>query len=403
MLARDPTNLWMQTAIQSSLAEGAGNLFAILAGDARVVNQTVGQDWLLQLAAMIGVRGRPGEAAQVLDFTERLAYQPQAAFALLYALGDGLHWARSSLARADPQMRLQPLYSQAAAALQNVLIPESLRIAGIEVLGVAPFTLSSIGDVLVLQLGSSQSEAFQSAVLATLGRFDDPRVAPALIRRWRVLTPRARSEAYTALLSRADRLVAVLTALENGNVGAADLSSEQVDFLRTYRDPAIRQRALQFFGPVPMQRPQAVQRFRPALSLEGTPARGRDIFRALCAACHSASRGSQAFGPQLASVRIYGKENILRAILEPNAEVRRDYLTYVLETVWGEALTGLLRNENPITITIEPSAGGPVVLPRLNIQYLQAQSWSLMPESLDDGLTPQDMADLLEYVMTGAR
>jgi hypothetical protein len=38
------------------------------------------------------------------------------------------------------------------------------------------------------------------------------------------------------------------------------------------------------------------------------------------------------------------------------------------------------------------------VWPRDNIQYLQAQTWSLMPEGLEEGLTPQGMADLLEYV-----
>jgi hypothetical protein len=41
-------------------------------------------------------------------------------------------------------------------------------------------------------------------------------------------------------------------------------------------------------------------------------------------------------------------------------------------------------------------------LPRTNIQYLQAQPWSLMPEGLEEGLTPQGMADLLEYILTAA-
>jgi hypothetical protein len=44
-----------------------------------------------------------------------------------------------------------------------------------------------------------------------------------------------------------------------------------------------------------------------------------------------------------------------------------------------------------------------VVLPRQNIQYLQTQQWSLMPEGLEEGLTPQGMADLLEYVLAGDR
>ena len=159
-----------------------------------------------------------------------------------------------------------------------------------QLLSVGPYTFASTGDLLLLQLGSGQSEAIQSAALATLGRFDDPRIAPALIQRWRVLTPRLRSDAFTALLARTDRVAAVLAALESGAVGGADLSSAQVNFLRTHRDPAISQRALQLFGPVPRQRPEAVQRFKPALGLKGVPARGREIFLARCAACHQPRR-----------------------------------------------------------------------------------------------------------------
>ena len=69
----------------------------------------------------------------------------------------------------------------------------------------------------------------------------------------------------------------------------------------------------------------------------------------------------------------------------------------------GEPLIGLLRDENPTTITIQRVDRGPVVLPRTNLQYLQAQPWSLMPEGLEEGLTAQDMADLLEYIITTPR
>ena len=400
LFLRDPTNAWTQAAVFSSLAEGAGSLFIMLAGDARIRGDPVGQEWLRRLAAMIGVQGRVAELSQVLRFMDQLQSEPQRAFALLYALGDGLHRTGSSLALADPEAQAQPFYVQALNALLNYSVAEPLRIGGMQLLSVGPYTFASTGDVLLLQLGSGQSEALQSAALAALGRFDDPRIAPALIQRWRVLTPRLRSDAFTALLARTDRVAAVLAALESGTVGSADLSFAQVNFLRTHRNPAIRQRALQLFGPAPRQRPEAVQRFRPALGLKGVPARGREIFTARCAACHQRNGATQVMGPDLASVRIYGREKVLTAMLEPNAEVRHDYLTYVVETAQGEPLIGLLRDENPITITLQGSKGRPVVLPRDNIQYLQAQPWSLMPEGLEAGLTPQNMADLLEYIIT---
>jgi putative heme-binding domain-containing protein len=82
--------------------------------------------------------------------------------------------------------------------------------------------------------------------------------------------------------------------------------------------------------------------------------------------------------------------------------VRRDYLTFVVETVEGENLIGLLRGENAATLTFMQLNGRKVLFPRDNIQYLQAQPWSLMPAGMEAGLTPQAMADLLEYILTAA-
>jgi putative heme-binding domain-containing protein len=203
----------------------------------------------------------------------------------------------------------------------------------------------------------------------------------------------------TALLARSDRIGAVLDALESVQITRADLSSTQVDFLRTHRESAISRRALQLFGAVPRWRPDAVERFKPALGLQGAADRGRGIFLARCAACHTPDHEAQALGPELVSVRIYGKERILRAILEPNAEVRPDYATYALETADGETLIGRLRNENPTAVALQQQNGATVVLPRSNIRHLEAQTWSLMPERMEEGLTQQDMADLLEYVL----
>jgi putative heme-binding domain-containing protein len=79
--------------------------------------------------------------------------------------------------------------------------------------------------------------------------------------------------------------------------------------------------------------------------------------------------------------------------------VRRGYRTYVAETANGEVLIGVLRNENATAVTLQQLNWDPVVLPRANVRYLQAQPWSIMPEGMEEGLTPQDMADLLSYIL----
>ena len=173
--------------------------------------------------------------------------------------------------------------------------------------------------------------------------------------------------------------------------------------LRTHRDQGVSQRALRLFGPVPVERPEAVRQFAPALLLPGAPGRGEATFQARCAACHQSGGRGQTLGPDLVGARVYGKAHMLTAILEPNREIPPGDSSYVVETGNGETLIGLRRNANATTLTLLQPDGIAIVLPRANVPYLQRQTWSLMPVGLEAGLAPQDMADLLEYIMTAPR
>jgi putative heme-binding domain-containing protein len=49
-------------------------------------------------------------------------------------------------------------------------------------------------------------------------------------------------------------------------------------------------------------------------------------------------------------------------------------------------------------MTLKMMGGAEVTLQRANIQGSSSNGQSLMPEGLETGLTPQDMADLLAYI-----
>jgi putative membrane-bound dehydrogenase-like protein len=400
IVRRDPTNSWVQSAVLSSLAEGAGNLFVVLAGDPWFRSEPAGQEFLRRLGAMIGAKGRLDEVSQVLSFIDRTRLDRPEAFALLYALGEGLRRTQSSLALVDSQARLQRFYSQALDTILDNNAPDAARVEAIRLLGVSSSTFGDVGNWLLLLCEARQSSVVRSAAIAALGRMSDPRILTELIARWPGLTPPLRQQAITALLARNERVAGVVAALEQGRIAAADLSSQQVDFLRTHRDPAISQRAVRLFGPLPVQRPDAVQQFKPALRLRGAAEHGREIFVARCADCHQLGGRGKALGPDLIGARVSGREKILSAILEPNLQVPTDYASCVLETRDGENLIGIKADDNLATITLSQPRGVRIVWPRLNVESIETQPWSLMPEGLDRDLSVQDMADLLDYLMT---
>jgi putative heme-binding domain-containing protein len=204
-----------------------------------------------------------------------------------------------------------------------------------------------------------------------------------------------------ALLKRPDRTGGLLSAMEGGIVQRRDLSLLQIVALRQHSDPALQQRAIKLIGArSDDKRDEVVRRFLPALDLRGDNHRGKAIFQRLCQSCHRFGSDGFAVGPDLAGARNGGKEKLLVNILDPNREVPPNYFGYVVDTKEGDSYTGIVVNETASSVTVRQPLGNEVVVPRSRIAKIQAQSTSLMPEVLEEGLTHQDLADLLDFIFS---
>jgi putative heme-binding domain-containing protein len=352
---------------------------------------------------MVGVQGRLDEVMQSLRYIAHASLDSGPAMTLLAGIGEGLRRTRSSLALLDPEGVLQPFYVQALAASMNNILPEQTRAAAVQLLALSTYTFNETGDLLLSFGDMPLLPRVQAAAMAVLAQYNDPRVVPALLPRWQSMQPFVRNQLLAGLLSHAGHVPEVLEAVASGRIPPGDLSSLQKNFLRTYRDPAISERAIKLLGPVNVRRPQAVERFQSALRMTGDARHGRELFAARCADCHRVGGVGQAVGPDLLASRTKGKSALMIAILEPNAAVARDYATSVVETKDGENIAGILAEENQVTLTLRQPGGLQQVWPKLNVESVRPQDWSLMPEGLEDGFGSKDMADLLDYLMTTPR
>jgi putative heme-binding domain-containing protein len=89
--------------------------------------------------------------------------------------------------------------------------------------------------------------------------------------------------------------------------------------------------------------------------------------------------------------------------VEPSAEIRPELMTYTVDTNEAETWIGTVVDQNQTTVTLLLPDGQPSIWPRGNIEKLTPQAWSIMPDGLEQGLSMQGMADLLEYIMTTPR
>jgi putative heme-binding domain-containing protein len=163
----------------------------------------------------------------------------------------------------------------------------------------------------------------------------------------------------------------------------------------------LRERAVHIFGEgAKTSRQQIIDSFTSALNLAGDAAGGLKIYVERCASCHRAAGQGHPLGPDLVTVKTSGKEKLLVNILDPNREVAPQYLSYLVETKTGDALTGIIVNETAASVSVRQANGIETVVLRSNLARIQSQGQSAMPEGLEAGLRPQAMADLLEFIAT---
>jgi putative membrane-bound dehydrogenase-like protein len=398
ILFREPANLWFQSAVLSSLDLGAPEFMKSLAINPRYRSVPALQALLPEVTQMIGVRGQLDEVKPTLGFLHSAKLEAQIAYGLMYHLGEGLQRTRSSLRAVDPQNALLPFYEAALVAATDADAAAPVRVQATRVLGMSAYTYADIGDWLLLLLAPKENPQVQQAAVLALTRMPDPRAVSELLKRWQSLSVPARQQGIAGFLSRNDRIGLLLTALQNRTVPFGDLGPAQLDFLRTFPDPAMSQWALQLLGPVQLQRPAVMEKFKAAARLPGIVSNGRGLFMARCASCHWTSLGPGGVRRlSLTPIRTRAKDQILSAIIEPGATIRPEDKTYVVETKQGEYYVGLLLSDNPTAVSLLQADGTPVALPHTNIQAVRPLPWSLMPAGLEAGLSPQSLADILEF------
>ena len=139
--------------------------------------------------------------------------------------------------------------------------------------------------------------------------------------------------------------------------------------------------------------------YRPALELKGRAQRGSETFRERCAGCHKASKRGHAFGPDVSTMKAHGREKIMVNLIDPSREIAAGFFPFLIRT-HDETYFGLIQNETPTHLTIRLPLGQIITLLRKDVLGMSSLGRSIMPENLESGLSHQDMADLLEYLMS---
>ncbi len=390
IIARDVEQPWMRDAVLGGLANGAADVFAALAGNSEFIERHGAVEFLREAGRIAGVSAPVNRV--VLDL--RMAARTDHALRLAAALAGGLERRGMSISVVDGRT-FERLRAEALRRIDDSASVETQKIEAVEFLQYANDTGSRIA--LAGLLAPSSSPAVQSATVTVLSRRRDQTMTNVFAR-WSQLAPQTRARAVSLALARRDMTSALLQAVEQGSIARSELSASDIQRLATHNDGAIRSRAQKVFHRDESTRSEVVKKFRGALDLNGDVARGHTIYQQRCITCHRSGAEGSMVGPDLASVANGGKEKLLTSILDPNAEVAAAFVAYSVETRSGESFLGVLTGENPLSVMLKTSNGESTRIGRENISSLRGSDKSLMPEGLEEGLSAQDVADLLEFV-----
>ena len=147
-----------------------------------------------------------------------------------------------------------------------------------------------------------------------------------------------------------------------------------------------------------VSRAAVVESYRAALSLTGDPRRGAVHVASRCLGCHYLQGRGQRVGPDLAGAASRSSETLLTDILDPSRQVAPDYSTYEVTPTHGEPVIALISGETATRVTLRAAGAQDTSFARSEIREIRATGRSLMPDGLEQGLTPQDLADLLAFL-----
>jgi putative heme-binding domain-containing protein len=275
------------------------------------------------------------------------------------------------------------------------------RIAAIEWLQLDSF--ANQRELLEQLLLPQEPAAIHAAVLNTCAASSSPEVATLVLAAWDQLGPSERMQAEELLLRRQAWAMELLRHLRSNGLALTTLFPGHVAKLENFPAEEVRQFAQSLRGEsVSADRREVFDDYRDAATRNGDPVRGKVAFEKNCATCHEVAPGGNALAPNLASVVNRGPDAMLFNVLVPNGEVDPRYLEYVLITIDGQVLSGIIAGESSTAVTIRSADNKTTTVLRSDIEALRNTGRSIMPEGFEKTIDKRAMSDLLAYLKEAA-
>ena len=258
-------------------------------------------------------------------------------------------------------------------------------------------------------IGLLAEPALRGRALKALGAFDHPSIPGALVARWAEYDEGQRNDAVSTLTSRAAGTLALLDAMERGEVPRAVLTAFELRKIAALGDAAVDARLTEVWGvvrPVAADKEAEIARWTELLTPERVAAadraHGRDVFARTCARCHTLFGEGLDVGPDITGANRGDLAYLLQNMVDPNAVIPAEYQVTIVATTDGRILTGILEEDREDAIVLR-TENERVVLARDEVEASRPDPNSMMPVGQLDTLSEDEVAALVAYLQGDAQ
>jgi putative heme-binding domain-containing protein len=292
----------------------------------------------------------------------------------------------------DPEPLLQII------AMKDVPLLE--RKVAVEVIGSID-TAEAIDQLERLMEDPDLGNAAAFAMRRTLSK---PR-AEALVERYTQASQPARAGIISALASRVDSMEVLLNAIEKNTIPQEHIDATTWRQFQSAGTWELLERArkinksLGLSGNLQELIEKEEALLTPEAIQKGGINFGRLVWINKCGTCHKLYGEGGQIGPELTGAQRTNLRYWLENILAPSTLVAENYRVTALRMQDGRVITGVVVSETPRELTVQ-TAQERIVVFASEIDQRAASQMSLMPEGLFEGLTQDQKASLLKYLMS---
>lgn len=303
--------------------------------------------------------------------------------------------------RISARLGLAAASERAVALVSSDAAPLDVRRAAIEI--AASSGDEQVAELLLAFIGTDQPIALQIDALHALSRFDSTAVVTRLLDLYPNSPPEIQGAARDLLFSRPAWASNFVDRVEAGAIDSKQVPADSLRAIALHNNPELNSRVRKHWGQIrsgtPGEKLAEMRRLNNDLrAASGDSNHGRELYTKHCATCHRLHDVGNMVGPELTHANRKDSEFLLASLVDPSAQVRTEFLSFVVQTTDGRVLTGLLADQTPSAVTLLDAKNQRVTVPRAAIELMQESDASLMPENLLKPLSPQELRDLFAFL-----